>query len=333
MRATMMKAIRIHRYGDPGVLALEDVPTPEPGPGQVLVRIEAAGINFMDAHQRAGSYPGPLPFTPGVEAAGVVAALGPGADGAGVRVGDRVAIPAAPAPGTYAEYIAVSAAALVPLPDDLDARQAAAVMLPGITAHTLAAGDGAYPARAGDTVLVHSAAGGVGLLLTQMVARAGARVIGTVSREEKAAAARDAGADEVIVRGRVDFASEARRLTGGRGVDAVYDGIGKDTVAAGLDALRPRGTMVVYGAASGPAPAIEPATLGAKGSLFLTHVNARDYAATPAEAARRLGEIFGWVRSGDVRLRIERAFPLAEAATAHRLLESGATVGKLLLIP
>lgn len=326
-----MKAIRVHQYGDPGVLVLEDVPTPEPGPDQALVRVEAAGINFADVRERAGSSPAPLPFTPGAEAAGVVAALGRDADAGRVRVGDRVAIPSAPALGAYAEYIAVPTAALVPLPDGLDARQAAAALIQGLTAHALA--HEAYPVRAGDTVLAHSAAGGVGLLLTQMAARAGTRVIGTVSREEKAAAARDAGAVEVIVRTRADFVSEARRLTGGRGVDAVYDGIGKDTVAAGLDALRPRGTMVVYGRASGPPPAIEPATLLAKGSLFLTMATVRDYIATPAEVARRSDEVLGWVRSGALRLRIERAFPLAEAATAHRLLESGATVGKLLLIP
>ncbi len=331
MMAPAMKAIRVHQYGDPDVLVLEDVPTPEPGPDQALVRVEAAGINFMDIRQRAGSYPAPLPFTPGVEAAGIVAALGPGADTGRVRLGDRVAIPYASSPSAYAEYVVAPTAALLPLPDGLDARQAAAALLQGGTAHALA--HGAYPVRASDTVLVHSAAGGVGLLLTQMAVRAGARVIGTVSRAEKVAAARDAGATEVIVRTQTDFASEARRLTGGRGVDAVYDAVGKETVVAGLDALRPRGTMVVYGGASGPAPAIEPATLLAKGSLFLTQVAALDYVATPAEAARRLGEVLGWVRAGEVRLHIERAFPLAEAATAHRLLESGATVGKLLLIP
>ena len=323
-----MKAIRVLQPGGPEVLAVEDLPTPEPAAGEILVRLEAAGVNFIDVYQRSGLYPMPLPFTLGQEGAGVVERLGAGV--ATLAVGDRVAW-SGPM-GAYAEYAALPAERVVRVPDGVSGAQAAAVMLQGMTAHYLACT--AYPLGPGDTCLVHAAAGGVGLLLCQMARMRGARVIGTVGADAKAPLAREAGAHEVInYRATENVAHAVRQLTGGRGVQVVYDGIGQATFEASLTALAPRGMMVTFGNASGPVPAFEPLKLSQKGSLFLTRPKLADYIATRAELEQRSGEVLGWVRDGALRLWIWKEYPLCSAAEAHRALESRQTTGKLLLLP
>lgn len=321
-----MRAIRVHAAGGPEVLVLEDVPEPVAGPGQVLVRVEAVGINFIEIYQRSGQYPMSMPMTPGAEGAGVVEAIGEGVTS--VAVGDRVA--SVNFAGAYAELALAAADRVVKVPDGVTTRQAAAAMLQGMTAHYLAVST--RPLGPGDVCLVHAAAGGVGLLLTQIARRRGARVIGTVSTPMKEALARQAGADEVIRYREQDFVVETKRLTGGVGVDVVYDGIGKSTFDGSLACLRPRGMMVLFGQASGAVPPLELQTLNRGGSLFLTRPGLPHYIATPDELAWRAGEVLAWVRDGSLRLHVHRELPLAEAAEAHRLLGAGETTGKVLLV-
>ncbi len=322
-----MKAIRIHEFGGVDVLRYEELPEPEPGPGEARVRLEAAGVNFIDIYHRTGQYKGALPLTLGQEGAGVVEAVGPGVTG--VRPGDRVAF--ASVQGAYAEQALVPADRLVPVPDDVDTRDACAVMLQGLTAHYLAYSS--YALRPGDTALVHAAAGGLGLLLVQIARRRGARVIGTVSTEEKARLAREAGADEVIRYTEEDFVEATRRITGGRGVDVVYDSVGKTTFDGSLACLRPRGVLVLCGQSSGAVPPLDPQRLNAGGSLFLTRPTLAHHIATRDELLMRAGDLFRWMRRGELRVRIDRTFPLEQAGAAHQALESRATQGKLLLIP
>ncbi len=322
-----MKAIRVHEYGGPEVLKLEDLPTPKPGAGQALVKLEAIGVNYIDTYQRKGLYKGPLPFPLGSEGAGVVEAVG--LEVTEVRVGDRVAY--AGVLGSYAEHVLAPAERLVKLPQGLDARLGAAAMLQGMTAHYLV--HSTYPLKKGEACLVHAAAGGVGLLLCQMAKRAGARVIGTVSTEEKAKLAREAGADEVILYTWQDFEAEVKRLTSGRGVEVVYDSVGKDTLDKSLNCLVPRGYLVLFGQSSGPVPPFDLQILSAKGALFLTRPSLIHYVATREELLRRAGDVLGWARSGELKLRIGATFPLTEAAQAHRELEGRKTTGKVLLIP
>ena len=322
-----MKAVRVHAVGGPDVLRVEEVDRPPPGPGQVLVKIAAAGVNFVDVYQRNGLYPVERPFTLGQEAAGTVTGIGPGVRE--VKVGDRVAY--AGVLGAYAEFAAVPADRLVPLPNEVSPKQGATLMLQGMTAHYLACTT--YPLKLGDTCLVHAAAGGVGLLLCQIAKLRGARVIGTVSTAAKAELARAAGADEVILYTERDFEEEVKRLTGGAGVQVVYDSVGKTTFAKGLNCLAPRGMMVLFGQASGPVGALDPLVLMQKGSLFLTRPTVLTYIATRVELLARAGEVLGWVRDGRLRVRIGGEFPLAQAADAHRELEARRTTGKLLLIP
>jgi NADPH2:quinone reductase len=322
-----MKAIRVETFGGPEVLRLADVPDPEAGRGQLLVRVEAAGVNFIDVYHRTGLYPNPLPLVPGQEAAGVVERVGAGVEG--FREGDRVGW--AGTIGAYAERALVPAASAVRLPAGIDARAAAAVLLQGMTAHYLCTST--HPLKAGDTCLVHAAAGGVGLLLVQMAKQRGARVIGTVGSEDKGVLARDAGADEVVLYDQEDFVAAARRLTGGRGVEVVYDGVGKATVVRGLDALAPLGMMVSFGNASGPVGPIDPLLLSRKGSLFLTRPTLGHYTADRATLERRAADVLGAVAAGTLRVRVDRSYPLADAAEAHRALEGRQTTGKLLLLP
>jgi NADPH2:quinone reductase len=322
-----MRAIRIHEFGGPEAMRLDEVATPKPGDGQALVRIEAAGVNFIDVYQRTGLYKNPLPYGLGLEGAGVVEAVGGGVTS--VRAGDRVAWTGVP--GSYATHNVVPADKLVTLPPGVDARAGAAAMLQGMTAHYLA--HSTYPLKRGDTCLVHAAAGGVGLLLCQMAKRAGARVIGTVSTEEKAKLARDAGADDIIFYTRQDLVEEVKRLTGGKKLQVVYDSVGKDTFEKGLDCLALRGYMVLYGASSGPVAPLDPQALNAKGSIFLTRPSLFHYTATRAELVKRAGDVLGWIQKGELKLRIGATFSLAEAAKAHRDLEGRKTTGKVLLIP
>jgi NADPH2:quinone reductase len=323
-----MKAIRVHSLGGPEVLTFEDVPDPAPGEGQALVRVEAAGLNYIDVYFRTGLYKSPsMPFIPGQEAAGIVEAVGPGVTE--VAPGDRVAF--AGAQGTYAGLAVAPAAKLVKIPEGVSTRQAAAAMLQGITAHYLAVST--WPLKPGDVCIVHAAAGGAGQLLCQIAKLRGARVFGTVSTEEKARIARAAGADEVILYSQQDFSAEAKRLNGGQGVDVIYDGVGKTTFDKGLDTLRPRGMMVLYGQASGPVPPFDPAILNQKGSLYLTRPSMGHYIATREELTWRAGEVLGWIAEGKLRLSIDRELPLEKAADAHRALEGRETTGKVLLIP
>lgn len=322
-----MKAVRVSQHGGAEVLRYEEIPEPAPGKGQARVRLEAVGVNFIDIYQRVGLYPNPPPFVLGMEGAGVVDAVGEGVTE--VKEGDRVAY--AMELGSYAEHAVVPAWKLAPVPSGIDARSAAALMLQGMTAHYLT-----YSVRAlksGERALVHAAAGGVGLLLVQLLKRVGVRVFGTVSTEEKARLAAEAGADEVIRYDQEDFAAAVKRLTGGSGVQIVYDSVGKSTFEKSLDCLAPRGYLVLFGQSSGPVPPFDLATLGAKGSLFVTRPTLAHYASRRDELLWRAGELFDWVRSGELKLRIDRALPLAQAAEAHRLLEGRATSGKLLLIP
>ena len=322
-----MKAIRVHAPGGPEALRYEDVPQPTPGAGQVLVKVEAAGVNFIDVYQRTGHYKVELPFTLGQEAAGVVTAVGSGVTG--VTVGARVAYAAVL--GAYAEYATVPADRGVVLPDGVSSKQGAAAMLQGMTAHYLAST--AYPLKPGDGCLVHAAAGGVGSLLCQVAKLRGARVIGTVSTREKAELARAAGADEVMLYTEQDFEAEVKRLTNGVGLQVIYDSVGKTTFEKGLNCLAPRGMMVLYGQSSGPVGPLDPQVLSQKGSLFLTRPTLVHYIATRAELVARAGELLGWIKQGTLKVRIGRELPLAQAAEAHRLLEGRKTTGKVLLIP
>jgi NADPH:quinone reductase len=322
-----MKAIRIHQPGGPEALKLDDVPEPTAGAGQALVKIDAAGLNYIDVYFREGTYKAPLPFALGLEAGGTVAAVGDGVTE--VKVGDRVAYTGVP--GAYAEFAVAPAARLVVLPPGISTKQGAAAMLQGMTAHYLATST--WPLRAGDTCLVHAAAGGVGLLLCQIAKMRGARVIATVSTEEKAGLARGAGADEVILYSERDFEAEVRRLMGGKGLQVVYDGIGKTTFDKSLDCLAPRGMMVLYGQASGPVGSFDPQVLNTKGSLFLTRPSLNHHILTRAELLARAGDVFGWIRDGKLTLRMELEYPLQDASEAHRALEGRKTTGKVLLIP
>lgn len=322
-----MKAVRVHHTGGPEVLRYEEVPRPSPSAGQALVRVTAVGVNFVEVYQRSGLYPIPVPFIPGSEAAGIVEQVA--ADVTTVKVGQRVA--SASFTGAYAEYALAPAERLIVLPDRVTDRSAAAAMLQGMTAHYLA--HSTHPLSATDTCLVHAAAGGTGLLLCQMARRRGARVIGTVSTERKAALARSAGADEVILYTRQDFVAETKRLTAGNGVQVVYDSVGRTTFLKGLDCLARRGMMVLYGQSSGPVDPFDPQTLNQKGSLFLTRPSLPHYISTRAELLERANALLDWVEEGTLQLRIEREFPLAAAAEAHSELEARRTTGKLLLIP
>ena len=322
-----MNAIRVHETGGPEVLRWETVPDPIAGTGEIVVRIEASGVNFIDIYQREGLYPVPLPFTPGQEAAGTVTTVGSGVTEA--RVGDRVAW--AGLLGSYAEVAAVPAARTVLMPGGLDARLGAAAILQGMTAHYLATST--YPLKEGETCLIHAGAGGVGLLLTQIAKRRGARVITTVSTAEKAALSLEAGADHVIRYTEQDFAAESRRLTDGAGVQVVYDSVGKTTFAHSLDALAHRGILVLFGQSSGPVDPIYPQVLNRKGSLYLTRPTLMHYAASRSELLQRAGEILEWIQAGTLSLRIGLELPLKDAAEAHRQLEGRCTTGKVLLIP
>ena len=321
-----MKAIQVKQGGGPEVLELVDTPVPESKANEALVKIAATGVNFVDVYYREGRYKTALPFIAGQEGAGEVVAVG--SDVKNVKVGDRVAWTMLL--GTYAEYAAVPADRLVKIPEGVDYRQAAAAMLQGMTAHYLAYDT--YPLKKGETALVHAAAGGVGLLLVQMAHNIGARVIGTVSTEEKAKLAREAGADDVILYTRVDFETETKRLTAGKGVDVVYDSVGKATFDQGLNVLRPRGYMVLYGGSSGPVPPFDPIVLTQKGSLFLTRPSLGAYIATRQELEQRAAAVFGMIVAGKLKLRIEHIYPLKDAAQAHRDLEGRKTTGKLLLL-
>ena len=321
-----MKAIQVRKVGGPEVLELVDIPVPEPKAYEAVVKIAASGVNFVDVYYREGRYKTVLPFVAGQEGAGEVVAVGP--DVKNVKPGDGVAWTMLL--GTYAEYAGAPADRLVKIPEGIDYRQAAASMLQGMTAHYLAYDT--YPLKKGETALVHAAAGGVGLLLVQMAHNIGARVIGTVSTEEKAKLAREAGADEVILYTQVDFEAETKRLTGGKGVDVVYDSVGKTTFDKGLNVLRPRGYMALYGGSSGAVPPFDPIALTQKGSLFLTRPSLGAYIATTQELQQRADAVFGMVASGKVKLRIEHIYPLKDAAQAHRDLEGRKTTGKLLLL-
>jgi NADPH:quinone reductase len=322
-----MKAIVIESTGGPEVLVYKDAPTPTPKAGEVLVRVEAIGLNFIDVYHRTGLYPLPLPFTPGMEAAGVVESIGP--EVAGIAAGDRVAY--AMATGAYAQFAIAPAAKLVRLPDGVSFEQGAAAMLQGMTAHYLVTST--YALKEKDTALIHAAAGGVGLLLAQMAKRIGARTIGTVSTEAKAELAREAGIDEVILYTKEDFESRTKELTEGKGVQVVYDSVGKDTFLKSLNCLAPRGMLALFGQSSGSVPPFDPGLLAQKGSLFLTRPSLNAYAAKREELLWRAGDLFNWIKSGDLKLRIEKTFPLSEAAEAHRQLEGRKTTGKVLLIP
>lgn len=322
-----MKSIRVHEFGDADVMKLEDLPTPEPGPGQARVKIAACGVNFIDIYQRSGAYQGNLPFGLGLEGAGTVEAVGSNA--AEVSVGDRVAWTGVS--GSYATEALIPADRLVSLPEKLSFRDGAAAMLQGMTAQYLAAST--YPLKPGDACLVHAAAGGVGLLLCQIAKRRGARVFGTVSTEEKAKLAREAGADDVILYTQQDFEAEVKRLTNGEGLQVVYDSVGKDTFDKSLNCLAPRGYLVLYGQSSGSVGALDPQILNSKGSLFLTRPSLFHYTAKRAELLERANEVLGWIAAGELKLRVEHTYPLAEAAEAHRALAGRRTTGKILLLP
>lgn len=322
-----MKAIRVHRPGDESVLQYEDVPMPEPAPGTVRVRIEAAGLNFIDIYQRSGVYKLATPFIPGQEAAGVVDALGEGVPV--FYIGQRVAF--ASVMGAYAEYAVVPAAKLVAVPNGVSSETAAAAMLQGMTAHYLA--HSTFELKKGHTALVHAAAGGTGSLLVQIARKHGAFIIGTTSTEEKAQIARAAGADEVILYTQKDFEVEVKRITNGRGVDVVYDSVGKDTFEKGLNCLRPRGYMVLYGQSSGAVPPFDLQILNAKGSLFVTRPSLGMYTATREELLWRAGDVLKSAAAGELKVNIDKTFPLSEAAEAHRYMAGRGTKGKVLLIP
>lgn len=322
-----MKAIQIKQTGGPEVLELSDLPIPQPKPNEAVVKIHAAGVNFIDVYYREGRYKAQLPLVLGQEASGVVSAVG--SEVKNLAVGDRVAYTMLL--GSYAEYAAVAADRLVKIPAGVNDREAAATMLQGMTAHYLTRDT--YPLQKGETALIHAAAGGVGLLLVQMAHQIGARVIATVSTEEKAKPARAAGADDIILYTQTDFETETKRLTAGMGVNVVYDSVGKTTFDKGLNLLRPRGMMVLYGASSGAVAPIDPIVLTQKGSIFLTRPSLGHYIATPQELQQRASAVFGMIGAGRLKLRIEHIYPLAQAQQAHRDLEGRKTTGKLLLIP
>jgi len=322
-----MKAVRIHTPGGPEVMRYEDAPEPTPKAGEAVVKVEAAGLNYIDVYFRSGQYKAALPLTLGMEAGGMVTSVGPNVTE--VKVGDRVAYTGVP--GAYAQAAAVPAARLVTLPQGITAKQGAAAMLQGMTAHYLACST--YPLKPGDVCLVHAAAGGVGLLLCQIAKMRGARVIGTVSTEEKAKLAREAGAADVILYTQQDFEAEVKRLTDGKGVNVVYDSVGKTTFDKGFNCLRPRGLMALYGQSSGPTGPFDLQILNAKGSLFVTRPSLNHHVATREDLVQRSGEVLGWIRDGKLKLRMETDFPLKDAAEAHRALESRKTTGKVLLIP
>jgi NADPH:quinone reductase len=322
-----MKAIRIHAPGGPDAMRLDEVPQPAPKAGEALVKVDAAGLNYIDVYFRSGQYKAEYPLTLGLEAGGTVTAVGPNVTD--VKVGDTVAYTGVP--GAYAEFAVVPAARLVVLPAGVSTKQGAAAMLQGMTAHYLATST--YPLKKGDTCLVHAAAGGVGLLLCQMAKMRGARVLGTVSTDEKAKLAREAGADEVILYTRQDFEAEVKRLTSNQGLQVVYDAVGKTTWDKSLNSLAPRGMMALYGQSSGPIGTIDPGILNTKGSLFLTRPSLNHHIASRQELTQRAGEVLGWIASGALKLRMEFEFPLKDAAAAHKALEGRQTTGKVLLVP
>jgi NADPH2:quinone reductase len=322
-----MHAIQIKQYGGPEVMEYAEVETPEPGAGEIRVRVAAAGVNFIDIYKRTGGYPTPLPFVLGEEGAGYVDAVGEGVKDC--KVGDEVAW--AQQLGSYAECVLIPVAKTVPVPDEVGLDTAAAALLQGMTAHYLT--HSTYRIQPGDQVLIHAVAGGLGQLLCQMAKRLGAYVIGTTSTEEKARRAREAGADDVILYTQQDFVAETKRLTDGKGVHAVYESVGKDTFDGSLDALRPRGYLVLCGQSSGRVPPLDPQVLNQKGSLFLTRPTLGHYVADRAELLWRAGDLFNWIKVGELNVRVDRGFPLAQAAEAHRALESRQTSGKLLLTP
>ena len=319
-----MRAVRIHNFGGPEVFQLDEVPQPEPSENQALVRVVAAGINFIDVYQRTGHYKVPLPYTGGVEASGTVEKPGPGCD---LVPGTRVAW--AMAPGAYADYACVPAARLVPIPDGVAFDAAAAVMLQGMTAHYLS--ESTFPAKSGDIALVHAGAGGTGLLLIQLLKLKGATVYTTVSTADKAKLAKQAGADETILYTYEDFVARVKELTGGKGINVVYDSVGLPTYQGGLEVLRPRGMLVLFGQSGGKVPPIDPITLFEKGSLFLTRPSLAHHTAERQEFLHRSSTVLGLVRDGKLRVRIDRRYPLPEVAQAHRDLESRATTGKLIV--
>jgi NADPH2:quinone reductase len=322
-----MQAIQITQTGGAEVLQLRELPTPAPGSGEALIRIEACGVNFIDIYLREGRYPSPLPFIPGQEAAGVVTALGSGVTD--FKVGDRVAW--CGIPGTYAQFAVAPVTRLIAIPDGVSTQQAAAAMLQGMTAHYLAYST--YAIQPGDAVLIHAGAGGVGLLLIQMAKRLGARVFATVSTDAKAALAHAAGADETILYTQEDFTAKVRVFTNGAGVPVVYDSVGKTTFDGSLACLRPRGILVLYGGASGAVPPFDLIQLSTRGSLYITRPTLNAYITTREELMQRAGNVLGWVADGSLKLRLEHNYPLADAAQAHRDLEGRKTTGKLLLIP
>jgi NADPH2:quinone reductase len=323
-----MKAIRIHEYGGPDVMKYEDVAEPKPGKGEAVVKIAAAGLNFIDIYFRTGIYKPPqLPFTPGSEAAGTVVSVGEGVSE--VKAGDRVAY--AMVLGAYAEYAVVPAWRLVKLPDNIDFKAGAAVMLQGMTAHYLT--HDTFALKRSDRALVHAGAGGMGLLLIQIARRLGATVYTTVGNEAKAQLAREAGADETIIYSQQDFETEVKRLTEGRGVNVVYDSVGATTFDKSVNCLRPRGCMVLYGQSSGPVPPVDPSVLFTKGSLFLTRPSLAHYATTREEILSRTSALFDWIARGELKLRIGQVYPLQEAAKAHAALSGRQTTGKVVLIP
>ena len=323
-----MRAVVVHQPGGPEVLIAQEMPSPEPGPGQLRVDVAAAGVNYIDVYYRTGAYPLPTPFIAGTEGAGVVSAVGAGVTG--FQKGDHVAWAMVPGAG-YAERVIVPAARAVPVPADIDDETAGAVLLQGLTAHYLTRST--YPVRPGETALVHAAAGGVGHLLTQVLTARGVRVIATTSSADKASLAREAGAAEVIRYERDDVASEVSRLTDGRGVDVVYDGVGRATFHGSIDSLRPRGMFVLYGAASGAVAPVDPHLLQSKGSLFFTRPSLAHYIVSRAELLERSRELFAWVASGELSVRVGARYPLDQARQAHEDLESRRTTGKSLIIP
>jgi NADPH:quinone reductase len=322
-----MKAIQVLKPGGPEALTLADLPVPQPKPNEALIKIAASGVNFIDVYFREGRYPAPLPFVDGQEGAGVVTEVG--SEVKSLKPGDRVAWTGVL--GSYAEYAVVPTDRLIRVPDGVDDHHAAASMLQGMTAHYLT--HSTYPLKKGETALIHAAAGGMGLLLVQMARNIGARVIGTAGSEEKASLAREAGADEVILYNQQDFEAETKRLTDGKGVDVVYDGVGQSTFEKDFNVLRPRGYLVLFGGASGAVPPFDPMKLTQKGSLFLTRPSLAHYVATREELEWRANDVLNMISSGKLKLRISRAYKLEEAAQAHRDLEGRKTTGKLLLIP
>ena len=322
-----MKAIRVQHTGGPEVMELADLPIPQPKPSEALVKVSAAGVNSIDVQFRDGRLRTPIPFIPGQEGAGVVTAVGPQTKT--VKIGDRVAWSGTL--GSYAEYVAAPEEHLVPVPMSVTDEQAAALMMHGLTAHYLV--NDAHKLKAGETALIHAAAGGVGLLLVEFAHAIGARVIGTVSSDDKADLAREAGADEVIVFTRQDFETEVKKLTGGKGVDVVYDGVGKATFEKNLNVMRLRGMLVLYGMSSGPVPPVDPAKLSEKGSLYMARTTLAHFTATREELIARTSSLFSLIAEGKLKVRIAKKYPLAEAVQAHRDLESRTTAGKVLLIP